>query len=171
MVAISNGYRNVPKPALVLVPKAEPAPIPISAPKPAKVDPVADLRGAVADLKARVAVLEGEPPMIKIAVSRESINNIIAIVCSLWNVTPGDLVGPRRARVLAVPRFAFAHLARTHCQHMSLPQIGLIIKRDHTTVLHGLRRAEQLIRDDPEFARRVKSAELALGAMAAVNNG
>ena len=50
-----------------------------------------------------------------------------------------------RARHLAI------HLIRELCPGVSLLAIGLLLDRDHTTVLYGYRRAEALLGRDPGF--------------------
>jgi hypothetical protein len=39
----------------------------------------------------------------------------------------------------------------------SLPMIGRSFDRDHTTILHGIRRIEELAKSDPDFGERVAS--------------
>jgi chromosomal replication initiation ATPase DnaA len=53
-----------------------------------------------------------------------------------------DITGPRRDRPLAYTRFAIMDCLRA--QGLSLPQIGRVVHRHHTTVLDGLRQAQKL---------------------------
>jgi len=62
--------------------------------------------------------------------------------------TVADLTGPCRARPLAWTRFAIMAEMRAH--GYSLPRIGRILHRDHSTVLNGLRQA-QALRGNPGF--------------------
>jgi len=64
------------------------------------------------------------------------------------------LAGVGRARRLAYPRFAF-YLVLRETLGLSLPMIGRSVSRDHTTVMHGLMRAEELKARDPDFAAKV----------------
>ncbi|WP_374653090.1 helix-turn-helix domain-containing protein [Dongia sp.] len=64
------------------------------------------------------------------------------------------LAGVGRARRLAYPRFAFYLVAR-ETLGLSLPAIGRAVSRDHTTVMHGLVRAEELKARDADFAAKV----------------
>lgn len=59
-----------------------------------------------------------------------------------------DITGPCRARPLAWTRFAVMDALRA--KGLSLPCIGRLVRRDHTTVLNGLRQANAL-RGRPAF--------------------
>lgn len=64
-----------------------------------------------------------------------------------------ELIGPRRSRTIAYPRFICYDLMKKFCWRNSLVQIGQFMGgRDHTTIIHGLRRAEELLAGDREFA-------------------
>ena len=39
---------------------------------------------------------------------------------------------------------------------MSLPNIGKLFNRDHSTILHSLDKVEKQMQTDPKFAERVK---------------
>ena len=77
-----------------------------------------------------------------------------------YNIRLSDMIGPKRLRSYARPRQVAMYL----CKHMtsrSLPEIGRRFGgRDHTTVMHGVRRIEELkvqdgqIAEDLELLRR-----------------
>ncbi|MEJ2127227.1 MAG: chromosomal replication initiator protein DnaA [Woeseiaceae bacterium] len=73
-----------------------------------------------------------------------SIENIQKTVADYFKIRVGDLLSKRRSRSIARPRqFAMA-LSKELTNH-SLPEIGDAFGgRDHTTVLHGCRRIEEL---------------------------
>lgn len=82
---------------------------------------------------------------------------IVADVARAFDVTPGEMVQHYRDRRLAYPRFAAYRLLRD--RGLTTPQIGRMLgKRDHSTIIHGLERAETLLRTDPEFAARYEEA-------------
>lgn len=59
-------------------------------------------------------------------------------------------------RSLARPRQIAMYAIRQLCPHMSLPHIGRLLGgRDHTTVLHGVRKIEDLMHTDDRIARVV----------------
>lgn len=81
-----------------------------------------------------------------------SLGAIAAVVCDVFGVEKERLRGPLRLRRFVRARQAFMLLASR--EGYSLPRIGhYLCDRDHTTVLHGFRRAEQLILDDWDYRR------------------
>jgi chromosomal replication initiator protein len=56
-----------------------------------------------------------------------------------------DLVGKSRSRPLTTARHVAMYLAR-ECTGLSLIKIGEMFDRDHTTVMHGIKKIEQLMR-------------------------
>lgn len=67
---------------------------------------------------------------------------IIERACYATCRTVAEITGPCRARPLAYLRFAIMEQMRA--KGMSLPTIGRLLHRDHTTILYGLRQAEKL---------------------------
>lgn len=77
-----------------------------------------------------------------------------------FKITMPELLGERRARDIARPRQIGMYLSKTMTGR-SLPDIGRRFgNRDHTTVLHAVRRVEQLIKEDDDFALTVESTKL-----------
>ncbi|SLN63309.1 chromosomal replication initiator protein DnaA [Roseisalinus antarcticus] len=77
-----------------------------------------------------------------------------------YNIRLSDLIGPRRMRSFARPRQVAMWLAK-NMTNRSLPEIGKRFGgRDHTTIMHGIRRIDELrqtdsgIADDLELLRR-----------------
>ncbi|SDE65858.1 chromosomal replication initiator protein DnaA [Limimaricola pyoseonensis] len=77
-----------------------------------------------------------------------------------YNIRLSDMIGPKRLRSYARPRQVAMYLAK-HMTARSLPEIGRRFGgRDHTTVMHGVRKIEELkatdsqIADDLELLRR-----------------
>ena len=80
---------------------------------------------------------------------------IQARVAEHYGLSINDLLGPRRARAVARPRQVAMYLAKTLTER-SLPEIGRCFGgRDHTTVMHGVRRIETLRGSDERIARDV----------------
>ena len=71
-------------------------------------------------------------------ISRDQVRMIAFNHC----VSVKAIMSPNQERRVAHARFA-AYVALRD-RGLSLPQIGHFFKRDHTTVLHGLRRAKEL---------------------------
>ncbi len=81
-----------------------------------------------------------------------------------YNIRLSDMIGPKRVRSYARPRQVAMYLAK-QLTTRSLPEIGRRFGgRDHTTVIHGVRRIEDLkekdsqIADDLELLRRALEA-------------
>jgi|TARA_R110002020_G_scaffold233439_1_gene445218 chromosomal replication initiation ATPase DnaA len=73
-----------------------------------------------------------------------SAQNIINEVCQEYNVEKKFILGPTRPSHYTIPRQeAYRRIYETG--QFTLPQIGRIFKRHHTTILHGIRRAKQQI--------------------------
>ena len=77
-----------------------------------------------------------------------------------FNIRLSDLIGPKRVRTFARPRQIAMYLSK-QLTSRSLPEIGRRFGgRDHTTVMHGVRKIEELraqdsqIADDLELLRR-----------------
>ncbi|NNE81755.1 MAG: chromosomal replication initiator protein DnaA [Silicimonas sp.] len=69
-----------------------------------------------------------------------------------FNIRLSDLIGPKRVRTFARPRQIAMYLAK-QLTARSLPEIGRRFGgRDHTTVMHGVRRIEELMQKDSQIA-------------------
>jgi len=87
--------------------------------------------------------------------SRIKIDDILKIVGRHYNVARTDLLSPRRARVVVMPRQIGMYLAKKLTAR-SLPEIGRRFGgRDHSTVLHAVRKIEEQIKTDDKLAREV----------------
>jgi len=73
---------------------------------------------------------------------------ILRIVAAEFGVTVELMLGPRRERQVHLPRFAAVALMLEFCPELSLPQLGAILHRDHTTVINARRRVAQLLHPD-----------------------
>lgn len=81
-----------------------------------------------------------------------TVDEIQRAVCEHYGMKRDDLLSQRRTRAVARPRQAAMYLAKTLTVR-SYPDIGRRFGgRDHTTVLHAVRRIEALKADDPTLA-------------------
>lgn len=86
---------------------------------------------------------------------RIKIEDILKVVGRHYNVARTDLLSPRRARAVVVPRQVGMYLAKKMTAR-SLPEIGRRFGgRDHSTVLHAVRKIEDQIKTDDRLAREV----------------
>lgn len=75
---------------------------------------------------------------------RKSQRQIIKEVCDQYEVTMLDMFSPRRHKDIITPR----HLAMWRLRYetqLSLPRIGQLFKRDHTSVLHACKRISKMV--------------------------
>ncbi len=69
-----------------------------------------------------------------------------------YNIRLSDLIGPKRVRTFARPRQVAMYLSKQMTTR-SLPEIGRRFGgRDHTTVMHGVRKIEELMQQDSQIA-------------------
>ena len=86
---------------------------------------------------------------------RIKIDDILKVIGRHYNVARTDLLSPRRARTVVVPRQVGMYLAKKMTAR-SLPEIGRRFGgRDHSTVLHAVRKIEEQIKTDDRIAREV----------------
>jgi chromosomal replication initiator protein len=100
--------------------------------------------------------------MLRAAERRVSVEEIQRRVAEHYHIRLADLVGPKRLRSFARPRQVAMFLAKTMTSR-SLPDIGRRFGgRDHTTVIHGVRKIEELRAIDPQIADDLDALKRAL---------
>lgn len=81
-----------------------------------------------------------------------SIEEIQRHVSEHYNIRLSDMIGPKRVRTFARPRQVAMYLCK-QLTSRSLPEIGRRFGgRDHTTVMHGVRRIDELRNSDAQIA-------------------
>ena len=91
----------------------------------------------------------GEPRRVRI-------EDIQRIVARHYNVSKQELVSNRRTRVIVKPRQIAMYLSKTLTPR-SFPEIGRRFGgRDHTTVLHAVRKIEDLISKDTKLSHELE---------------
>lgn len=87
---------------------------------------------------------------------RVRIEDIQKVVARHYNVSKQDLLSNRRTRVIVRPRQIAMYLSKLLTPR-SLPEIGRRFGgRDHTTVLHAVRKIEALLKEDTKLAREIE---------------
>lgn len=87
---------------------------------------------------------------------RISIEDIQKQVASHYNIKVSDMHSARRARLVARPRQVAMYLAKKFTSK-SLPEIGRRFGgKDHTTVMHAVKRVDELMATDHEFSQDVE---------------
>ncbi len=88
---------------------------------------------------------------------RITVDEIQKTVADHFNLKQADLLSERRTRSVARPRQMAMYLCKQHTTR-SYPDIGRRFGgRDHTTVLHGVRKIEELMAQDDQIARDVEA--------------
>ena len=81
-----------------------------------------------------------------------SIEEIQRKVAEHYNVRLSDMIGPKRVRTVARPRQVAMYLSK-QLTPRSLPEIGRRFGgRDHTTIMHGVRKIEELMATDSQLS-------------------
>jgi chromosomal replication initiator protein len=126
-----------------------------------------DLDGAVNRLVAAnqlthelVSVPLAERTLADLVRSREArrvrIEDILRIVSRHYKVPRNELLSSRRSRDVVRPRQIAMYLAKSLTSR-SLPEIGRRFGgRDHTTVLHSVRKVEQMMKDDGDLCQEIE---------------
>jgi len=113
----------------------------------------AQLTGEAIDLDFAVSTL-GD--VLRGVQKRVTIEEIQKLVCAHFELKPVDLVSDRRARAVARPRQIAMYLSK-RLTTRSLPEIGRKFGgRDHSTVIHAVRRVEQLRDTDGDVDSAVR---------------
>ncbi|KAA2233159.1 chromosomal replication initiator protein DnaA [Salinarimonas soli] len=126
-----------------------------------------DLEGAVNRLLAH-ATLTGAPVTLETAESairdlvrnrepkRVKIEDIQKLVASRYNVSRSDILSERRTAAVVRPRQIAMYLSKVLTLR-SLPEIGRRFGgRDHTTVLHAVRKIEKALGEDNALSEEVE---------------
>lgn len=126
-----------------------------------------ELEGAIHRLRASYQLTD-EPVTIAVAEQivrdlmrgaeprRVRIDDILRTVSKHYGVNRSDLLSGRRNRSIVRPRQIGMYLAKLLTSR-SLPEIGRRFgNRDHTTVLHAIRKIEQLMSDDTQLREEIE---------------
>jgi chromosomal replication initiator protein len=93
-----------------------------------------------------------------------TIEEIQRRVSEHYNIRLSDMIGPKRVRSYARPRQVAMYLCK-QLTSRSLPEIGRRFGgRDHTTVMHGVRRIEELRVQDGQIAEDIEMLRRTLEA-------
>lgn len=86
------------------------------------------------------------------------IRGIPELVAWRFRVTPAALMSRRRDRAFVRPRQVAMWLA-TRVAHAPQADVGRYFGRDHTTVMHAVKRVDRLMASDATFAENVRFTE------------
>ncbi len=112
------------------------------------------LAAQIADLRARIVVLEGRAPPPLTLPPGEGLGRIITACAAEFGQPIEEVLGEGRRAEAIEARHAAMALGRRLLGY-SLPRIGRVMRRDHTTVLSAIRGVERRAAEDPEYAARL----------------
>ena len=88
-----------------------------------------------------------------------TVEKIQKIVCEQFKIRLSDLKSKRRSKNIVLPRQIAMYLARKFTKS-SLPELGESFGgKDHTSVLHSIRKVEKMLESDEEIRKIVKNLE------------
>ena len=94
--------------------------------------------------------------LLKVNERKVSVEDIQKKVAEYFNIRFNDMISVRRSRVVARPRQVAMYLSKNYTPK-SLPEIGRKFGgRDHTTVMHAIKKVQELCKIDPSFAEHIK---------------
>ncbi|MFI3115953.1 MAG: chromosomal replication initiator protein DnaA [Clostridia bacterium] len=74
---------------------------------------------------------------------------IIEEVGNYYNITSDQIISNNRSKDMTEPRQIAMYLVRNLTEY-SLPEMGKVFSRDHSTVLHSTKKVENLIKENPD---------------------
>ena len=127
---------------------------------------VRELEGALTRLVAHAQLVGGQitletaqdllQDLLRAHDRRLSMEEIQKRVAEHFKIRISDMSSARRARAVARPRQVAMYLSK-QLTSRSLPEIGRAFGgRDHTTVMHAVRKIEELVKSDSAFAEDVE---------------
>ena len=156
--------RQVPPQKKAKPQKATPKVTPKVAPKAAQLAPAVSPKtlAAVARLKRRIRLiarllerLEQRRGIMERS-AQPSVEAIMRATCAHFGVALIDMLSERRLKAIMRPRQIAAYLAK-QITTQSLPQIGRRMRRDHTAIMHSIRKIEALRASDPRIDDAVRA--------------
>jgi hypothetical protein len=143
-IAVTDTGINIPNPRVRIVPVADPPPPPVRVPTPV------------------VAVAKPAPESGKIIVPTggPTVERIGKAVAGFYGLTWRELTSSWRVQKRVKPRFVAFFLAKA-ITNRSLSYIGRTFRRDHTTVINGLRKMQERM-SDFAFAAEVAALECSI---------
>jgi chromosomal replication initiator protein len=96
---------------------------------------------------------------------RLTIEDIQKSVCEFYKIKVSDLLSSRRMQNIARPRQVAMYLAKA-LTTKSMPEIGRKFGgRDHTTVLHAVKKVQECMERDSEFAQDIRTLKRSLESL------
>lgn len=91
-----------------------------------------------------------------------TLDHILSETAKEFDISKNKLCALSRAREVAIPRQICMYLCKVYTQN-SLATIGVAFNRNHSTVIHAIKKCEEILESDPELTQRIKNIERNLG--------
>lgn len=85
-------------------------------------------------------------------------DKIIQTVCKIWDRSLDDVCGKSRKQEIVYTRMTIAYFLR-RCTTLSTTEIGKLINRDHSTIIHYLKAYDSEFRFNKDFRNFAKRIE------------
>ena len=132
---------------------------------------VRELEGALIRVVSHVQLMGGSVTLertrdvlrdvLNVVDRRVSIEEIQQKVADKYGIRVSEMQSKRRERTVARPRQVAMYLAKALTPR-SLPEIGRKFDRDHTTVIHAVKKVEEMMAEDPSFREEVEGLRRSL---------
>lgn len=93
------------------------------------------------------------------AIETYSMKSVIAAVCELFDVRQEELLGKKRIAKISKARMVLYYLGYRNTSH-STTTLGNYLDRDHTTVVHGVKKCKDMMDTNNSFAYKVEQTHL-----------
>lgn len=113
----------------------------IDEPEPEEIEPIEAEPEAVEEEPEEIELDDALPSEPKYRSTKAIIDEVLA---DFPGVTWADLKGERRTREFIIPRHLAMYEIYAQRKNMSLPMIGRLFRRDHTTILSAVRKVERM---------------------------
>jgi chromosomal replication initiator protein len=88
-----------------------------------------------------------------------SVKSLVRAICENFGVEQDLLLGKRRVAFVMAGRHALYYLGYRNTAHTTTT-LGDYLDRDHTTILHGLKKCESLMEQNSNYAFKVEQTHL-----------
>lgn len=88
-----------------------------------------------------------------------SVKSLVRAICENFGVEQDLLLGKRRVAFVMAGRHALYYLGYRNTAHTTTT-LGNYLDRDHTTILHGLKKCESLMEQNSNYAFKVEQTHL-----------
>ena len=95
-------------------------------------------------------------------IDRDELHIIADVCCDEYDLAPSQFRSRSKTACLSDARKSFFHLCRKELYTFTCKRLGMYLGRDHSTVVHAVMRAQELLEIDPTFrAKHINIRQIA----------